>query len=248
MAPGSVGAQHRWIGLVPLPGSGRPQPPLRPPFHRRLRRACARDADIRLYGAHANAKYSGVTNYEQPMHIDRNHSWLPAGTEAPWWNLQSFLYLCDVGETDNPTRLVSVRDSTHVRAWMPVVMPDKDPALYSAEQRASGGGARTSSTGPTCSTGGPVHLGALRPLPPRACLQACRAGLDRVRPGTVELDRSGVDAVRRALDPTGAGALRVPTARPSDLGRGPAPGVAIRYPGLDLEPWRCALADHEGSG
>ena len=33
--------------------------------------------DIRLYQIHLSAKYAGETNYEQPMHTDRNHSWLP---------------------------------------------------------------------------------------------------------------------------------------------------------------------------
>ena len=46
--------------------------------------------DIRLYQAGASAKYAGVTNYEQPMHIDRNHPWLPPGSESPWWNLEGF--------------------------------------------------------------------------------------------------------------------------------------------------------------
>ena len=44
--------------------------------------------DIRLYQIHASAKYAGLTNYEQPMHTDRNHSWLPAGGAPPWWNLR----------------------------------------------------------------------------------------------------------------------------------------------------------------
>jgi hypothetical protein len=136
--PGFRGEQHRWMGGFPFPGSGS------------LNRLCVHPSivdfaeralgtkDIRLYQAHAGAKYSGLTNYEQPMHIDRNHSWIPAGTEAPWWNLQGFLYLSDVNEEDNPTRLVPVTDSGHVPATTPVVMPDMDPGLYASEGRASG--------------------------------------------------------------------------------------------------------------
>src|SRR6476619_2409681 len=52
--------------------------------------------DIRLYQAHTAAKYTGETNYEQPMHTDRNHSWLPAPSGPPWWHLETFLYLSDV--------------------------------------------------------------------------------------------------------------------------------------------------------
>ena len=94
--------------------------------------------DIRLYQAHAPAKFSGLTNYEQPMHIDRNHSWLPPGSESPWWNLEGFLYLSDVTEAANPTRLVSVRDSAHVTSPFGVVLPDWDPELYASERPAPG--------------------------------------------------------------------------------------------------------------
>ncbi len=95
--------------------------------------------DIRLYQAGASAKYAGVTNYEQPMHIDRNHSWLPPGNEYPWWNLEGFLYLSDIsGRRMNPTRLVSLRDSSHVDSPYGVVMPNMEPGVYKAERPAPG--------------------------------------------------------------------------------------------------------------
>ena len=83
--------------------------------------------DIRLYQAHAAAKYAGLTNYEQPMHTDRNHSWLPAVGHAPWWNLTGFLYLNDVTESENPTLVVSVRDSAGVDSPYPVILPEDEP-------------------------------------------------------------------------------------------------------------------------
>jgi hypothetical protein len=94
--------------------------------------------DIRLYQAHASAKYAGVTNYEQPIHVDRNHSWLPAGSESPWWNLEGFLYLSDVTEDDNPTRMVSVHDTSHVDNPYGVLMPRTNPEVYAAERPAAG--------------------------------------------------------------------------------------------------------------
>ncbi len=136
--PGFRGEQHRWMATFPFTGSGT------------LNRLCVHPsvvdfaeralgtADLRLYETHATASYSGLTNYEQPMHTDRNHSWLPAGHEAPWWNLQMFLYLSDVTDAHNPTRVVSVSDSAHVEATRPVVMPEREPALYAAEHRATG--------------------------------------------------------------------------------------------------------------
>lgn len=94
--------------------------------------------DIRLYQIHVTAKYEGLTDYEQPMHTDRNHSWLPPVGSAPWWNLETFLYLSDVTDADNPTRMVSVRDAAHVSPRTPVLMPDLAPELYRAERAATG--------------------------------------------------------------------------------------------------------------
>ena len=100
--PGFRADQQRWMGSFPFAGSGA------------LNRLYVHDSivdfaeralgsvDIRLYQAHASAKYSGLTNYEQPMHVDRNHSWLPPGHAFPWWNLEGFLYLSDVTEAANP--------------------------------------------------------------------------------------------------------------------------------------------------
>ena len=133
--PGFRPAQQRWGAAFPFPGSGA------------LNRICVHPSivdfaeraldneDIRLYQAHASAKYAGVTNYEQPMHLDRNHSWLPAASESPWWNLEGFLYLTDVTEDDNPTRLVSVRDTEHIDNPYGVLMPRGNPEVYAAERR-----------------------------------------------------------------------------------------------------------------
>jgi hypothetical protein len=101
-------------------------------------RRALESTDLRVYQAQLSAKYQGITNYEQPMHTDRNHSWLPAVGQAPWWHIEGFLYLSDVGPTTAPTHLVSVRDSTHRRTTTPLVMPDRDPGLYAAEQGATG--------------------------------------------------------------------------------------------------------------
>ena len=95
-------------------------------------------SDIRLYQAQASAKYSGLTNYEQPMHTDRNHSWLPAVAEPPWRNLTGFLYMTDVTGEANPTLLVSLKDSAGVNSPYPVILPKMDRNLYAAERPAPG--------------------------------------------------------------------------------------------------------------
>ena len=85
-----------------------------------------------------SAKYTGIVNYEQPMHTDRNHSWLPAVPEAPWWHVEGFLYLSDVGAAGNPTHLVSVRDAVGRPTTVPLYMPERDPELYALEKGAAG--------------------------------------------------------------------------------------------------------------
>jgi hypothetical protein len=136
--PGFRPEQHRWAREFPFPGSGA------------LNRLCVHPAvvdfveralettDLRLYQAQTSAKYTGFTNYEQPMHTDRNHSWLPPRVERPWWHIETFLYLSDVGEATAPTHLVRVGDAAGRATTAPLLMPKGDPALYAAERPAAG--------------------------------------------------------------------------------------------------------------
>jgi|TARA_B110001454_G_scaffold23596_1_gene23093 hypothetical protein len=67
--------------------------------------------DIRLYQARIWGKYTGVTNYEQPFHQDRNHNIVPDRLEPDWWNLEGFLYLSDVEDGVGPTEVLSLGDA-----------------------------------------------------------------------------------------------------------------------------------------
>ena len=67
--------------------------------------------DIRLYQARIWGKYTGVTNYEQPFHQDRNHNIVPDRIEPDWWNLEGFLYLSDVENGVGPTEVLSLGDA-----------------------------------------------------------------------------------------------------------------------------------------
>ena len=135
--PGFRPEQQRWSATFPFPGTALNRLCVHPSIVDFAERALG-STDIRLYQAGASAKYAGVTNYEQPMHIDRNHSWLPPGSESPWWNLEGFLYLSDISDTDNPTRLVARRDSNHIDSPYGMVMPNKEPGVYAAERPAPG--------------------------------------------------------------------------------------------------------------
>lgn len=240
--PGFRGEQHRWTTAFPFPGSGR------------LNRLCVHSSivdfaeralgtpDVQIYQTHAHASYSGLTNYEQPMHVDRNHSWLPAGSEAPWWNLEGFLYLSDVTDSDNATRVVSVDDSAHVKATTPVVMPDNEPRLYESERRATG--VRGSYLAYRSDV---FHRGAPFGAPERARFMVALA-----------FKCAGQDWIgynqgqSRSTDPAWIRFAERSTPRQLELFGFPPPGhpiwsedllrqTAVRYPKLDLDPWRAAL-------
>ena len=177
------------------------------------------------------------------MHTDRNHSWLPAATAAPWWNLEGFLYLSDVAPEDNPTRLVSVEDSAHVPATAPIVMPDRDPSLYAAEQRASGvRGSFLAYRSDVFHRGAPFESeGTARYV---VALAFKRAGQDWIAYDQAQPRSTGPEwtAFAEAVAP-----------RQLELFGFPPPGhpiwdeallrdTAVRYPRMDLGPWRTAMA------
>ena len=153
--PGFRPEQQRWSGVFPFRGKGRSTGSCVHPSIVDFAERALGGPDIRLYQIHLTAKYEGITNYEQPMHTDRNHSWLPAVGAPPWWNLEGFLYLSDVTEADNPTRVVSTPQSPAVSPGTPVLMPDRNPDIYAAERPAVGRARlATSPTAPTSSTAG----------------------------------------------------------------------------------------------
>ena len=240
--PGFRPEQQLWSDPFPFAGSGR------------LNRVCVHpsivdfaeralgDEDIRLYQIHTTAKYAGLTNYEQPMHTDRNHSWLPAVSEAPWWNLEGFLYLSDVTAAENPTRLVSIRQTRGVSPRTPVLMPDFAPEIYAAEQPAiAPRGSYLAYRSDVFHRGGPfAQSGTARFL---LALAFKRAGQDWLGYDQQQSRSTGPEWTRFAEGCT---------PRELELFGFPPPGhpiwtsalierTAIRYPRLDLSPWRRAL-------
>ena len=242
--PGFRADQQRWGATFPFPGSGR------------LNRLYVHDSivdfaeralgttDIRLYQALASAKFSGLTNYEQPMHVDRNHSWLPPGHAAPWWNLEGFLYLSDVTEQENPTRLVSVQDSAHVTSPYGVVLPEWDAELYAAERPAPG--VRGSYLAYRSDV---YHRGADFGSAGTARFLAAIAFKN------ASVEWIGYDQQQsRSTGPDWTRFVEGSTPRQLELFGFPPPGhpvwssqlldeTALRYPALDLGPWRSRLTD-----
>jgi hypothetical protein len=198
--------------------------------------------DIRLYQIHLTAKYEGVTNYEQPMYTDGNHSLLPAIGEAPWWNLELFLYLSDVTDADNPTRVVSVRDTRDVSPRTPILMPDQAPELYEAEQAATG--VRGSLLAYRSDV---FHRGAAFATPGSSRTVMALAFRHAAH------EWIGYDLVQsRSTNPEWTRFAERCSTRELELFGFPPPGhpiwndalldaTAIRYPLMDLGPWRAAL-------
>jgi hypothetical protein len=136
--PGFRPEQHRWSHLFPFPGSGAlNRLCVHPSIVDFMERALG-TSDIRCYQAQVTAKYSGDANYEQPMHTDRNHSWLPAIPGPPWLHVESFLYLSDVHGGNAPTHLVPAPASGGRETTEPLYMPGRDADLYAAELPAPG--------------------------------------------------------------------------------------------------------------
>ncbi len=240
--PGFRPEQHRWIREFPFPGRGALNRLLVHPAVVDFAERALQTRDLRLYQSQVSAKYAGLTNYEQPMHTDRNHSWLPPRSEPPWWHVEGFLYLSDVDPDTAPTHLVSVRDSVGRAPTVPLVMPATDPALYAAERPAAG---------------------------VRGSLLAYRTdvfhrAVDLTRPGgsrfllNVSFRPAGDDwigyytAQSKANDPAWSAFVEGSTPRELELFGFPPPGhpiwtdpfldaTAARYPKLDLTPWRATL-------
>jgi hypothetical protein len=136
--PGFRPEQHNWRREFPFPGSGALS---RLCVHPSIVDFCARalgTADIRIYQSQVSAKYAGETNYEQPMHTDRNHSWLPSLPGRTWWHVEAFLYLSDVHEGNAPTHMVDVPRAAGRDTAVPLIMPSGDPEIYAAERPAPG--------------------------------------------------------------------------------------------------------------
>ncbi|WP_419841741.1 hypothetical protein [Candidatus Poriferisodalis sp.] len=190
--------------------------------------------DIRIYQARIWGKYTGVTNYEQPFHQDRNHNVVPDRLAPGWWNLEGFLYLSDVEADVAPTELAG------------------GPADASRPYDGPPGGDRMSAAGVRGS------FLAYRP-------DVWHRGVDLTRPGGSRFLMSA------SFKPAGADWIGYDCVQPVTVGRSwinfaatcspaelalfgaPLPGhpywtselveaLERRYPGIDVTPWRDALA------
>jgi hypothetical protein len=233
--------QHRWGREFPFWGGGAlNRLAVHPAIIDFVERALE-TPDIRVYQTHMNAKYTGDADYEQPIHTDRNHSFLPPVEGPPWWHVEMFLYLSDIDDECAPTHVVSRGDSEG-RSTNSIFMPDQDPELYASEHSARG--VRGSLLAYRSDV---FHRGVniTKPEGARFIFNVSYkvAGLDWVGYHAVQSD---------ATHPGWVQFVEESTPRELEVFGFPPPGhpvwtvalieaTALRYPKLDLDPWRRAL-------
>lgn len=205
---------------------------------------------VQISGAEAWAKYSGASDYEQDLHRDyTGHTLLVPSTD--FRQLEMFVYLADVPESFGPAHLVSRRHTSELPA-----VPDRflRPGLTSKNRFQDDSGsselyaAEVSAAGPAGTIVafeiGTVHRGTAMTAP-RGARYTMHLNF---RPTGVQWGQ------RRGWAYSASGShwyefVNRATPRQLEAFGFPAPGhpywtkqtlagVALRYPGLDLTPWR----------
>jgi hypothetical protein len=215
------------------------------------------ESDLRIYSAEAWAKYTGAADYDQHLHRDYlNHTLLVPSDDPRFRQAELFVYLTDVPEDLGATALLSrtrtadlpARPNWYPRAdtsdgeggWMSTA---GRPELYEAEIRAAGPAGTVVAWTP-----GTFHRGTAITLPRgvRYTMHlSFRLAEAEWGQGTGWADRSHEPAWYRFVHRA--------TPRQLALFGFPPPGhpywtattirgVGERYPGLDMTPWRDALA------
>ena len=212
--------------------------------------------DIRLYSAEAWAKYTGAADYDQALHRDYlNHTILVPSADAACQQAEFFLYLSDVPEELGPPHFVSRSRTAALSAkpnWYPRAAQADDeygwvadsgsPDLYESEASAAGPAGTV-----VAFQLGTFHRGTAMTAP-RGARYTMHLGY---RPMAADWGQRHAWA-GRSHDPFWYEFVSRASPRQLELFGFPPPGhafwtrdtlagVALRYPGLDLEPWRAAL-------
>ncbi|MEO1060669.1 MAG: phytanoyl-CoA dioxygenase family protein [Actinomycetota bacterium] len=212
-------------------------------------------ADVRMYSAEAWAKYTGAARYDQAHHRDYlNHTLLAPSDDPAFGQVELFLYLVDVPTELGPPALVR-RDDAGRRPALPNWYPrsagppdaefptwrstDAHPELYDVEVPAHGPAGTVVAYSPST-----FHRGTelTRPRGARFTLHCSFRSVSTPWAGR----RSWVEV---ANDDAWHAFVARATPRQLALFGVPPPGhrywtaetleaVGLRYPTLDLTPWR----------
>jgi hypothetical protein len=206
--------------------------------------ALLKTRDVRLYQAETFAKYTGVTQYDQPFHVDyTNHVMLPPRADGRYRQAQMFLYLTDVTLAHGATRIVS-RELT---ADVPLIQLAFPRARVSADRMERWETAAVSAVGPRGSLliygADVVHRATEMSLDSGGRfffnLAYRAAGADWV--GANPWPRKGIANWTPLVERCSVRqleALGFPPPGHDYWDEATLQGCAERYPALDLAPWR----------
>lgn len=200
-------------------------------------------ADLRIYQASLWAKYGQAIDYEQRLHVDyRNHTLVVPRRDDNYRQLQTFVYLSDITPDNGPTHLVSRRLTAQLPMEPKELDQDEFAHLYAAETAATGPAGSLLAWGPDV-----FHRGTSFQDESQSryvLMVSFRAA------GMPWMGHHCWPA--RARDPNWPRFVTTASPRELALFGFPEPGdpywtpetlsgVALRYPGLDLGPWRDAM-------
>jgi Phytanoyl-CoA dioxygenase (PhyH) len=205
-----------------------------------LARALLGCEDIRIYSAEAWAKFSGAVDYAQDHHRDYlNHTLVVPSDDPAYRNVEMFLFLFEVTEDLGPTHVVS----TALTGDYPLLPHSYDraghPGLYEAEVSGAG------PAGTVLAYRGETLHRATNLTAPAGARYTLHCSF---RPASNEwVGRQGWGD--RSFDPAWEPFVSQASVAQLALFGFPPPGhpywtaqtldgVAVRYPGLDLTPWR----------
>lgn len=211
--------------------------------------------DLRIYGAEAWAKFAGAADYDQDLHRDYlAHTVLVPSAAAEFKQAEMFVFLVDVPEDLGPPHLVSktcTADAAVRPNWFPVKDLTGDdgaearfvgagqPGWYEKEVSAAGPAGTVVAFEP-----GTFHRGTGMTRPDGA-RYSMHLGYRRAevewgqRQGWAE--RSHEDAWYRFVErasPRQLGLFGFPPPGHPFWTVDTVAGMALRYPNLDLSPWR----------
>ena len=193
--------------------------------------------DIRLYKGELWGKYSGNTDYDQHHHRDfGNHTLVVPSVERRWMQVTTFIYLCDIDETNGATAAVPKRYSADIPLGQRRVAPGE---LRDHEELASGkaGTALVYSTEVfhrgTSMTG--TNVSRFTVLADYRAADATWTSKQAFgdhgnRPEMIEFV-TGVDAATRTL-------LDIPAPGHPFWTDQTIADMEVRYPGIDMTPYR----------
>jgi hypothetical protein len=195
--------------------------------------------ELHLYKVELWAKYAGAVNYDQPLHRDfGSHSLVVPRPESRYQQLTTFIYLSDVSAEDGPTRLVPYDDGKDV-PYIPLSIPFGELADVEVPAIGAAGSLLIYRTDI-------LHRGSDFTAPRRArfSLLADFQVRGTTWGGKMAWPKQSPDRWAKFIPHC--------SVRQRDLFGFPRPGdpywneqtmagVAERYPGFDLEPYRSAL-------